>query len=83
MKNALTVATFLSVLIFPWPLTMSLVLLGALWIPLLPLAAGIMSDALTYAPSATIVPYGTLIGALLSAGSVAVRTRLSAGIIGE
>lgn len=76
-------ATFLSALWLPWPMTAVLAVAAALWLPLLPLATGILLDALYYAPGTAWFPYGTLLGLLVTVASYLVRTRLAAGIISE
>ena len=81
-NGALTVSTFVSVIFFPWPLSVLLALVVSFFEPLVPLAAGIFADTLYYAPQAGI-PVFTLYGLALSVIAGAVRSRLSASIIGE
>lgn len=79
MKNGLlTISTFISVVLFPWPLSVLLALTASLSEPLVPLAAGIFADTLYYAPQAQILPVFTLYGAVASIGAVFVRRWLRA-----
>jgi hypothetical protein len=71
------------VVLFPWPLT-ALLALGAGWYePLVPFAVGVFADALYYTVHTARLPWFTVGGALASALAVFVRSRLSAGTIGE
>lgn len=72
-----------SVVMFPWPLTVALALVAALFEPWTPLAIGLLSDTLYYAPYAGRVPLGVLCGAVATMGAFFVRSRLKAGMIGE
>ena len=83
MRGVITLATFLSVLFFPWPITALLALGGAIIEPLLPLAAGIFADTLYYAPHAYALPVFSFFGALATACVFFVRSRLATGIIGR
>ena len=81
MRGILTFLTFISTVLFPWPLTVILALFGSLFEPLMPLAAGIFADTLYYAPQSGIVPVFTLYGALATAIVLFVRSRLKTSII--
>ena len=81
LKIALTVLALTSAFIFPWPVTALLALFSALWLPLLPVTVGILVDALYYAPHASLLPWGTVAGAFVTAASFFVRRRLAARII--
>lgn len=76
-------AAGVSAALFPWPLTGALALVVATFEPWTPLAVGILSDTLYYAPQADRVPLGVLCGAVATAGAFLVRSRLKAGMIGE
>ena len=76
-----TLGTLLGTLVLPWLVSALLALLGALWIPLLPLATGILYDLLYAAPHAHGFFSGTLLGALLTGLAYLVRTRVAPGII--
>ncbi|MBI2409746.1 hypothetical protein HYV30_01750 [Candidatus Kaiserbacteria bacterium] len=85
----LTALVLLSLLFFPWQFTALLVAGLSLYLPLLPLSAGILFDALYYAPSANALvlgapqssvfgwPFATLFGAILTACVFIVRNRLN------
>lgn len=77
----LMLGTFASIIFLPWPCTAILALLSALFLPLLPLAAGIFADVLYWSPAASTLPLATLVGAGISLASLAVRGRLTTGII--
>ena len=83
IRGTLTILTFLSVLLFPWPLAVLLSLAAALFEPLVPLAAGLLADTLYYAPAPGALPLFTLGGAFLSLLAFLVRRRLNTSIIGE
>ena len=83
MRGILTLSTLLSVIFFPWSLTLLLAVVTALFEPLVPLAAGIFADTLYYSPHAGLVPFWTLCGAGATVLSLFVRSRLAPGIIGE
>lgn len=81
MRGTLTVLSFLSALLFPWPLTVLLALSVSLIEPLVPLAVGLFADTLYYAPQANLLPWFSICGALVSAVALFVRSRLTEGII--
>jgi hypothetical protein len=67
MNNMLlTIAAFVSAVLFPWPLTALLSVGAAYFEPLVPLAVGIFADTLYYAPQASRFPW-------LQAGSLGLR----------
>lgn len=76
-----TFATCFSVLFFPWPLTVCLALGMALFEPLVPFAAGLFADTIYYAPPGNGAPFFTIAGALVTALSFFVRSRLKTGSI--
>ena len=81
IRGMLTVLTFVSVILFPWPLSVALAFASSLYVPLVPLAAGLFADTLYYAPQANLLPWFTICGALISGAALFVRSRLSEGII--
>lgn len=82
MMRALLIGTaFISVVLFPWSLTVVLALASSFFEPLMPLAIGIFSDTLYYVPQAYAVPVYTLYGAGLTSMLFFVRSRLRAGSI--
>lgn len=76
MRALLTLCTFISVILLPWPLTTFLAVVSAFLEPFVPLAAGIFADTLYYTPQAGI-PLFTICGALLTISAFFVRSRLS------
>lgn len=83
MRGFVVVLVFISIIFFPWPLSMLLVAVSSFFIPLLPFAAGVFADTLYYAPRASGVPFlCSLGGAALSGLAFFVRSRLWAGSIG-
>lgn len=81
LHSVIVVVTFLSVFWFPWTITALFAFFSALWIPLLPLATGILFDALYWTPHVSWFPYSSLFGASITGISYFVRSRLKAGII--
>jgi len=81
-RGIFTLLTFISVILFPWPLTAILTLAPSFYVPLLPLAVGIFSDSLYYVPQASTLPLGTLFGAVATGAAFFVRSRLQASSIG-
>lgn len=84
IKNGiLTIATFVSTILFPWPLTAVLAVAAAFFEPLVPLAAGLFADTLYFVPRAGAWPIYTLWGLVLTVVALFVRSRLGASIIGR
>jgi cation transporter-like permease len=81
MRGFLAVFVFVSVIFFPWPFAVVIVLASSICIPSLPLAAGLFADTLYYTPHATFLPIFTLYGALVTAVVLFVRSRLKTGSI--
>lgn len=81
IKGVLTIATFISVLFFPWPLTAFLAFVASVYVPLVPLAVGIFSDTIYFSPQANFLPIFTIFGAIVTSVIIFVRSRLSTGII--
>lgn len=82
MRGVLAFSALISVVAFPFPYTIALVLVGSFFEPLLPLAIGLLADVLYYAPGMAIYPRYTIYGALLTGLVIFVRKQLRAGIIG-
>ena len=80
-NGVLTISMFISVLLFPWPLSVLLAVIASFFEPLVPFAAGLFADTLYYAPHAGTLPIFTLYGLGLSIIATLVRSRLSAGPI--
>ena len=83
MRGALTVTAMAGVILFPWPLAALLALAAGWYEPFVPFAGGILADALYYSAHAARLPWFTIGGAAASMLAVFVRSRLSAGTIGE
>ncbi len=83
IRGVLTVATLVSIVLFPWPFAALLALTTSIFEPLVPLAAGIIADTFYYAHQAETVPLFAFSGAAATLIAVLVRGRLRAGIIGE
>lgn len=83
IRGTLTLFVFVSVIFFPWPLAAALAVILALFVPLVPLAAGLFCDTLYYTPAAGSWPLATLLGAVLTLAAFIVRNTLDTGIIGE
>lgn len=81
MRAALTLLTFVSVIVFPWPFTALLAVAASSLEPLLPLAAGIFTDTLYYSPQAAALPFFAIGGAIVTAAALLVRSRLRTGPI--
>lgn len=75
----LVVSACASLLLFPWMVTAVLALLAAVFVPLLPLALGMLADALYLPPHAW--PLATLAGLIATLAAFLVRRRLSASIM--
>lgn len=83
MRGTLIVLTFISLVFFPWQLTAMLALLSSFFMPFMPLAVGMVADALYYAPQAHTLPFATIIGAAATGIAFFVRDRLRASMIGK
>lgn len=83
IRGMLTVLTFISAVLFPWPLMVILALVTSFFEPFVPLAVGLFADTLYYAPQAGALPLFTLYGALATGLAFFVRSRLKASIIGR
>jgi hypothetical protein len=76
MRGVLALSTFVSAILFPWPLTALLALVASVSEPLIPLAAGLFVDTLYYAPHAGMWPLFTLCGVAATAIAFFVHSRL-------
>ncbi len=77
----LTLAALCSTALFPWWVTGILVVLLAPFEPLVPVAVGMLFDALYYAPGAHAFPVFSLYGLVLTVLAYFVRERVRASII--
>jgi len=80
LSVGLVVGACISPFFFPWPLTALLALGSGLFVPLAPIALGLLADTLYLAPGAG-VPFYTFLGVLVTALAFFVRARLLARII--
>lgn len=67
ISGILTIATFASVALFPWPLSVLLAVIASSREPLVPFAAGLFADTLYYVPFGGTWPLFTIGGFLVSA----------------
>lgn len=83
MRNGLlTITTFVSAVLFPWPLTVLLACITAFFEPLVPFAVGLFVDTLYYTPTAGMLPMFTFYGLALSITVVFVRSQLRSSTMG-
>lgn len=78
-NGILTVSTLISVVLFPWPLSVLLALGASFFEPLVPLSAGLLADTLYFAPGAGGLPVYTLYGLVVSVVAVFVRSQMRTG----
>lgn len=83
IRGALTILSFVSTVLFSWPLSVIIALAAAFFEPMVPLAVGLFADTLYYTPQASAIPAFTLYGAIVTAIAFFVRSRLSTGIINK
>lgn len=83
IRGLFTLLSFISVILFPWLLTVLLTLGVSIFEPLVPLAIGIFADTLYYTPQAGALPLFTIYGAIVTALSFFVRSQLKTSIIGR
>lgn len=81
MRQVGIIITFISVMLFPWPLWASLTLVLSAFEPLVALAIGIFADTLYYTPDAASVPLFTLLGASVTVASFFVRSWLKTSLV--
>lgn len=81
IRGALTLSTFISVVLFPWLFTAVLAIVSAFWEPLVPFGAGIFVDTLYYMPHVQAFPLFTLAGAACTVIAFFVRNRVRASIM--
>lgn len=80
-NGILTISTFLSIILFPWPLSALLAIVSAFFEPLVPIAVGLFADTLYYVPHAGGLPVFTLYGLIVSGIAIFVRSQLRTGTI--
>jgi len=62
MRLVPALATLVSLFFFPWPLSLALIFVSALFLPPAGLILGIAADALYFMPGAAFLPLFTLYG---------------------
>lgn len=77
MRPLLVVVALLSCVWLPHGLAFGLAIVSASIEPLMPLAAGLLLDALGYTALSYGVPWWSLVGLAMSVGALFLRTRLS------
>ncbi len=82
IPKALTLLALVSIIAFPWPLTVLIVLIAAPFEPFVPLVVGVAADVFYY-PQHAGMPFFTGLGALVTVSILLVRSQLKTGIIGE
>lgn len=83
MRRVGIIATFISAMLFPWPLTAFLACILAFVEPLIPLAVGVFVDTLYYSPQGAFLPLFTLFGLGATIVSFFVRSRLKSDPLGD
>ena len=83
IRGILTLLTFISTILLPWPLTALFALAAAVSEPFVPLAAGLFADTLYFVPQSGGFPLFTFYGAVITVIAFFVRSRLSEGIINK
>lgn len=81
IRGVLTIFTFISVILFPWQFSALLAIASSIYVPLLPVSAGIFADTLYYTSQTSFLPIYSIFGAIFSGIAIFVRNRLSASII--
>jgi len=81
MRGSVTFLVFISTMVFPWPLTVLLVLAASSIEPLIPFAAGLFADTLYYVPHDAALPLWSIGGGVVSLIASVVHSRLRTGSI--
>lgn len=81
IRGILTLFTFVSTILFPWPFTVTLALISSFTEPFVPLAVGVFADTLYYAPQAYALPLFTLFGAVLTTVALLLRSQLRPNLV--
>ena len=79
MRWLFALAACMSIIFFPWPFAAALALISSLFIPMVPLAAGLFADMFYSAPQGSVLSFFTLYGAAATGIALFVRSRLKAG----
>lgn len=81
IRGLVTIGTLSSVVFFPWQLSVALMTYAAVYEPLVPLAAGMLADALYYTSYSTATPFFSLYGAVATSIALFVHSRLRTGTL--
>ncbi len=81
IRGVLTIFALVAVIALPWQLAAVLALLAGTLVPPVPLACGLLAEALYWAPNISAVPVFALSGAIATSGLYIVRGRIKASII--
>ncbi len=73
---------FISPFLFPWPLSLLLLVAAACFLPLTAILIGVLTDAAYYSPGAAFLPMATLAGILACVLGLVVHRFVKARIIG-
>lgn len=74
---------FVSLFVFPWPVSYALILLASIFLPLAGVALGILLDLVYFVPGSAFVPYGSLFGLLCTVFSLLMQRFVKTRIMGE
>lgn len=83
LRVLIPLASFVSLFVFPWPVSLFGIFATSLIVPPLGLALGIVADFLYFVPGATVVPYFSLFGLLSFVMALLVHRFVKTRIIGE
>jgi len=83
MRIATFAIAFVSLFVFPWPVSYALILLASIFLPLAGVALGILLDLVYFVPGSAFVPYGSLFGLLCTVLSLLVQRFVKTRSIGE
>ena len=75
------VLPFISLSLFPWPLTVLLAILAGWYEPLIPVSIGLLADMLYMNASVSCLPVWSLAGVLVSAVTSYVRSQMRTGMM--
>jgi len=81
MRIAAAGIALLSLFLFPWPVSLALIAVAALFLPLSGIILGALFDALYLAPGAAFLPYMTLYGLAATAAALLVHRFLKTRIM--
>jgi len=81
MRGIATIGALISVVLFPWPLSVALAVCAAVYEPLVPLAVGILFDVFYFTPQGTTLPFFTIAGAVGTGVALFVHSRLRTGTL--